>query len=172
MNKKSTVMGVCLLALLSFPAFAIADIFLKIEGVEGESSLAPVQNEDIEILSFSWGVASSAAQGGNRPSVGSNEFRIFKDIDKSTPLLMQAVSRGETLRELTLTETRVRGENINIRLQNVRLLSVEIVEGREVLSLGYGSIEVTYTPQRGEGSPTRFRAEGSAQGAPARAILR
>ncbi len=71
------------------------DAFLKIEGVEGESTRDGHEGE-IEILSFSWGVSNPNAidtisgTGGGGGKVNVQDFKIGKRIDKSSPQLFRS----------------------------------------------------------------------------------
>jgi len=64
--------------------------------------------------------------------------------------------------EITITQEQSRGDSVTVRLQNLRLVSMEIDNGQETLTLDYGSISITYTPQRVQGEPSSFTASGTA----------
>ena len=69
---------------------AAVDMFLKITGIDGESQDKTHKNE-IEILSFSWGVSNAGTgafgmgSGSGKASV--SDINIMKHVDKSTPNL-------------------------------------------------------------------------------------
>ena len=78
------------------------DIFAKIGDIKGESTDAKHKDE-IEVLSFSWGVASTPPSGGGAGGgAGKATFQdltIVHPIDKATPAeytagLELAISRG------------------------------------------------------------------------------
>lgn len=83
------------------------DAFLKIDGIDGESTDDKHKNW-IEILSFSWGLTQpatgSGSSGGARSSerVTASDFSIVKTIDKTTPKLMEKVCNGEHIKEIKL----------------------------------------------------------------------
>ena len=74
---------------------AAYDAFLKIEGVEGESTRDGHAGE-IEILSFSWGVSNPGAidtisgTGSGAGKVSVSDFTVTKQIDKSSPQLFRS----------------------------------------------------------------------------------
>ncbi len=81
------------------------DMFLKIDGIDGESGSHKHKNE-IEVLSFSWGLsntASSTGGGGGAGKVSVNDFSIVKQIDGSSPKLMEACCTGQLLKDVTVT---------------------------------------------------------------------
>jgi type VI secretion system secreted protein Hcp len=76
------------------------DAFLKLEGVDGESSFSKHKNW-IEIESWSWGEKSSDAGGSGAP-VEMN-LRFTKTLDKSSPVLMQACCTGQHFAKATIS---------------------------------------------------------------------
>lgn len=76
------------------------DAFLKIEGVEGGSTAAKHKGE-IDILSYSWGVSNTGAQGGGGGGGGGAgkavplDFTFTHAIDKASPVLMLACATGK-----------------------------------------------------------------------------
>jgi len=84
-----------------------ADMFLKIDGIEGESSDKAHAGE-IEVLSYSWGVSqqrSGSASSAGSLTAGRADFQdlmIVKAIDKSSPLLTQHCADGKHLASIRL----------------------------------------------------------------------
>src|SRR5262245_9637159 len=82
------------------------DIFAKIGDIKGESVDAKHKDE-IEVLSFSWGVANPAPPaGGGGGGAGRAIFQylsIVHNIDKASPLLLQAGATGTHLKDATIT---------------------------------------------------------------------
>ena len=83
-----------------------SDIFAKIGDIKGESADAKHKDE-IEVLSFSWGVTNGATIGaGGGAGAGKATFQdlsIVHTIDKASPLLLKACATGEHLKEATIT---------------------------------------------------------------------
>ena len=154
-----------LIALTVGNAFAASDYFLKIEGVEGESTDAKHKGQ-IEIDSFSWGVSNSgsmAAGGGGGGGAGKASFsdlHFTKTVDKSSPKLMEAVATGEHLRSVDLVVRKAGGDQLEyykVTLQDV-LISGYSTTGSsgeapsESISLNFSKIVFEYTPQNADGT--------------------
>lgn len=88
-----------------------SDIFLKIEGIDGESTDHAHPNE-IEILSYSFGVhqdvSTTTASAGTFTTGRSHVdgLNIQKYLDAASPLLFQACASGEHLAKATLVLNR------------------------------------------------------------------
>ena len=70
------------------------DIFAKIGDIKGES-LDAKHKDEIEVLSFSWGVANSGSAapggGGGAGKATFQDLSIVHGIDKATPELLKRV---------------------------------------------------------------------------------
>ena len=140
----------------------VYDVFLYLEGIEGESIGLDHENE-IDVLSWSWQMSSSSAMhvggGGGVGEVIVRPMVIHKQIDKSSPLISLSLLKGSPIPEAVLT-IRKAGENpINIAritMKNVWIIH-HSVEGEgtmvsEKVALAFGSICYQYTPQNIDGS--------------------
>ena len=82
------------------------DMFLKIDGVDGESSSIKHKGE-IEILSFSWGVTNTGSHsGGGGGGAGKTEvkdFSIVKAMGPASPVLMEKCCTGQHIPDVTIT---------------------------------------------------------------------
>jgi type VI secretion system secreted protein Hcp len=88
----------------------MADIFLKIEGVDGES-MDKAHPNWIEIESWSFGVsqgASALKPRAEKPSF--QDVAVVKTIDKATPVLFLKCCNGEHFPEATLSMRRAAAE--------------------------------------------------------------
>jgi len=134
------------------PAMAAVDMFIKIDGIDGES-----RDKDhsgwIEVESFSWG----ASRGGNRQadSVIPGSLTITKSIDQASPSLMQACVSGKDLGEvfvglITTDEKTERDQYITYKLMKVRLTSCATSDSddrpTESITLNYDKIDYKYLP--------------------------
>lgn len=84
---------------------AAVDMFLKIDGIEGESRDQKHKGE-IEVMSYSWGLSNSVSPGGGGGSTGKvtlSDFQFVKVIDKASPVLMQKCCEGQSLPAVQLT---------------------------------------------------------------------
>ena len=81
------------------------DIFAKIGDIKGES-LDDKHKDEIEVLSWSWGVTNAAPKGGGGGGAGKASFRdltFTHHIDKASPLLLKGCATGQHLKEATIT---------------------------------------------------------------------
>ena len=71
-----------------------SDIFAKIGDIKGES-LDDKHKDEIEVLSWSWGVtnagATTAGGGGGAGKASFHDLSFTHKIDKASPVLMQGV---------------------------------------------------------------------------------
>jgi type VI secretion system secreted protein Hcp len=85
---------------------AKVDYFLKIDGIEGESSDRDHKGE-IEIVSFSWGLSQLGdASGGGGAGGGKatlQDFHFTASFNKASPQLMLACANGQHIKQGTLT---------------------------------------------------------------------
>lgn len=141
---------------------ATTDYFLKIEGIQGESTSDKHKGE-IDIESYSWGVAVPV-QAGTRPGAGRALFEslnLSKLIDISSPKLAQAVATGQHFATVVLTGEKS-GEQphtfLEIRLEDALVSSYHTgaaaagVVPTDQFTLNYARIRYTYTPQAEDGS--------------------
>src|SRR2546430_3152894 len=92
---------------------AAVDFFLKIEGVDGESTDDKHKGE-IDIESFSWGVSQSgshgAGGGGGAGKASFQDLHFHTHVDKSSPKLFLACATGEHFKKAVLTCRKARQE--------------------------------------------------------------
>lgn len=147
---------------LAAPAGAASDMFLKIDGIKGESTDKQHPGE-IDVLAWSWGMARAfdAARGGmstGRPCV--SEMTFTKYLDVATPPLMANVMSGMTIPNAKFT-LRKGGEApldyFVVELTGVLISSVQDSGGGgdvsvESIGLRFTTAKVTYRPQKADGS--------------------
>jgi type VI secretion system secreted protein Hcp len=139
------------------------DIFAKLGDIKGESVDAKHKDE-IEVLSFSWGVANSGStSSGGGGGAGKAEFQdlaIVHGIDKATPALLKACATGQHIKDATITHRKAgkgQQEYLIIKLNDVTITAVTHggAEGQpyaESVSLKFAKVELEYKPQRPDGS--------------------
>ena len=146
---------------------ASVDYFLKLDGVEGESSDSKHKGE-IEISSFSWGAtnpgivmeAGSSRGGAGAGKVSVNDFHFKKNADKSSPMLMLKAATGEHIKSATLTVRKSGDKQVEfykVKLEDVLISSYQSggssgAVPTDSFSLNFGKIEFEYTPTRADGS--------------------
>ena len=135
----------------------MADAFLKIEGIDGESTDSK-HKDWIEVLSYGWGVTqptSAASTAGSATSARASfgDLSITKLLDKSTPKLFLACANGEHLKKVTLELCRAAGEDkakyMEYIMEEVVVSNVSIGGSGDELpvesvSFNYGNIKQNY----------------------------
>jgi type VI secretion system secreted protein Hcp len=79
--------------------------YLKIDGIIGAST-ASKHKDEIEVLSFSWGIKNSTISGGGGGGSGKAEvsdFSFTKEVAKDSPELFVSVCTGEHHKNAVLT---------------------------------------------------------------------
>jgi type VI secretion system secreted protein Hcp len=141
------------------------DIFLKLDGIEGESEDSKHKNE-IQVETYSWSVsnATSFAHGGGG-GVGKAQHadvHFTKKVDKSSPKLALACASGEHIKSAVFTFRKAgkdQQEHHKVTLSDVMVSSVSHQDhsaggdlAHESVSLAYGKIETEYKPQKSDGT--------------------
>jgi type VI secretion system secreted protein Hcp len=83
-----------------------ADIFAKLGDIKGESQDSKHKDE-VEVLSWSWGVsrsdAGSSTGGAGSGKASFHDFNFTHHVDKASPNLLRACATGEHIKEATIT---------------------------------------------------------------------
>lgn len=152
---------------------AVADFFLKIDGIKGESTDAKHKDE-LEIESFSWGAVNSGSfsdapgAGGGTGKVSFQDVHFTKKVDKSSPDLAYHCASGKHIKIAELT-VRKAGEDqqdyYKVKLTDVLVSSYQSggSSGGSLLpvdqfSLNFAKVEFSYATQDAKGklgSPSR-----------------
>ena len=137
------------------------DIFAKLGDIKGES-LDDKHKDEIEVLSFSWGVTNvaPAAAAGAAGKVTFQNLSIVHRVDKASPLLMQACATGTHLKEATLTCRKAgkdQQEFFVVKMSDIVITGVTQSgaagdTGSEIVNLAFAKVDVGYTPQKADGS--------------------
>lgn len=141
-----------------------SDMFLKLEGIDGESE-DDTKSKEIELLGWNWGGSNSATMGsGGGAGAGKGvlqELSITKYMDRATTVLVKKMMAGEHIDKGTLTCRKSGGEQLEyliIELKGVFISSYSTGGGQgeeqlvEQVSLSYEEVTVKYTPQKSDGS--------------------
>lgn len=139
-----------------------SDIFAKLGDIKGES-LDDKHKDEIEVLSWSWGVTNAVALAGSGAGQGKANFRDLSfthKIDKASPVLMQACATGVHLKEATITHRKAgkgQQEFLVIKMNDVIVTAImdddsSGGESAETVSLAFAKIDVAYRPQKPDGS--------------------
>ena len=139
-----------------------SDIFAKIGDIKGES-LDDKHKDEIEVLSFSWGVTNHAATppgGGGAGKATFQDLSIVHKIDRASPQLMRACATGTHLKEATITQRKAgkgQQEFLVIKMNDIIITSVTDggatgEAGSETVSLAFAKIELQYKAVKPDGS--------------------
>jgi type VI secretion system secreted protein Hcp len=139
-----------------------ADIFAKLGDIKGES-LDDKHKDEIEVLSWSWGVTNTVVtSGGGGSSAGKPHFSNFSfthKIDKASPVLLQACATGVRIKDATITHRKAgkgQQEFLIFKMNDVLVTSVTQNDNEtgmpESVSLVFSKIDLEYKPQKPDGS--------------------
>lgn len=91
---------------------ASVDYYLRLDGVDGESADSRHMNE-IQILSYSWGMNQTSSIGGSGGGTGKASFSdmtFTTQLSKASPMLMLACASGQHVKMATFTAHRPGGD--------------------------------------------------------------
>jgi type VI secretion system secreted protein Hcp len=141
-----------------------SDIFAKIGDIKGESSDAKHKDE-IEVLSFSWGVTNNASAAGGGGGAGKPSFfdlSIVHRIDKASPLLLLACATGKHLPDATITHRKAgkgQQEYLIVKMNDVIITGVvhsgsagDQNTGSETVNMAFAKVDFEYKPQKADGT--------------------
>jgi len=141
-----------------------SDIFAKIGDIKGES-FDDKHKDEIEVLSFSWGVANAANIGGGAGGGGGgratfHDLSFTHTIDKASPKLLQACATGAHLKEATITHRKAgkgQQEYLIIKMNDIIITGVSLGDnsggaGSENVSLAFAKVDLEYRPQNPNGT--------------------
>jgi len=140
------------------------DMFLKIDGVEGEA-VDHKHGKEIDVLAWSWGMSQSGSMhvggGGGAGKVAVQDISLTKYVDRSSPNLMNTCMTGKHYANATITVRKAGDKPVEyyiIVMTDVLVTSVSTGgsggEDRltENVSLNFAKVEVKYTPQAKDGT--------------------
>jgi type VI secretion system secreted protein Hcp len=171
--RASLAAGVFATSLLASSAtLAAVDMFLKVDGVTGESQDDKHKGE-IDVLAWSWGQSVGAITSrGARPDVCIQNLSLTKFIDSASPDLIMKNLIGEVTRTAVLTIERpgtigTPAAYLRLTLRNVTVTSYSTGgsggEDRltENVTLKFESMQGVYTPPN-SATPITFDIAASA----------
>ena len=141
-----------------------SDIFAKIGDIKGES-LDSKHKDEVEILSWSWGVQQSGTMahggGGGEGKPSFNDFNFTHHVDKASPVLLKACATGEHIKEATITVRKAgkgQQEFLIIKMNDILITSVnpsgsgDGASTAESVALQCAKVDLEYKPQKADGS--------------------
>lgn len=121
------------------------DIFLKIDGISGESKDAG-HKDWIDVHNFTWGASQPATLttggGGGAGKVNFQDLKVTAAIDKAAPTILKHSAIGRHIPKVEISVCKAGGEQIEYSrttLEDVMVTGVEFVGSKEneVLYVNY-----------------------------------
>jgi len=151
------------------PVSAVADVFLKLTDngaqIEGEATQKGFEKQ-IEILSYTQSFTNSgtgsAGGGAGAGKVSCGDITVMKNIDKSSPKLIQAVATGKHIDTGVLTFLSVGKTEARyyvVTLKDVLITSIAQTDQNdtarifEKVSIHASDFKFDYTPLKANGAP-------------------
>jgi len=141
-----------------------ADIFAKLGDIKGES-LDSKHKDEVEVLSWSWGVTQTGSigqgAGGGAGKANFNDFNFTHRLDKASPNLLKACATGEHIKEATITARKAgkgQQEFLIIKMNDIIVTSVALgspddtAAASESVALRFAKVAFEYKPQKLDGS--------------------
>ncbi len=140
------------------------DIFLKINGIDGESQDSSHKNE-IEVLAWDWSIEQQSTMhagsggGAGKATVSDLSFEHF--IDRASPNLMKYCLTGKHINEAVLVVRKAGGnplEYLKLTMTDVIVTKVspkgsvdDEVRMREKVALSFSKVKQEYVVQNAQG---------------------
>lgn len=142
-----------------------SDMFLKVEGIDGESTDGK-HEKWIELISYSHGVSQpatgvSGTGGRTGGRADFSDFVVSKEIDNSTPDLNVKCAKGEHIPKVEVELCLATGDKhtyMKYTIEDCIVTSIAPSGGTgtkptEVVTFAYGTIKWEYTPIDHTGKP-------------------
>ena len=141
------------------------DMFLKIDGIPGESTDV-THKDEIDILSYTWGesqpATGSVSGGAGAARVAMQDFHFAMRVNKASPKLFLACASGAHITNAILTVRRPGANPVEFlkwTLTNVTVASYQTASNMpagepplDQVSFRFAKIEVEYRPVKPDGS--------------------
>lgn len=146
---------------------AAADYFLKLEGIEGEST-SDGHAKEIQLESWSWGETNTGTHGtgggGGAGKVSMQDFHFVMKVNKASPKLFNACATGEHIPKAVLTCRKAGGkqeEFLKVSFTDLLVSSYQTggsgtseIIPMDQISLNFAKIEFEYKVQDSKGQTT------------------
>ncbi|WP_241299303.1 Hcp family type VI secretion system effector [Burkholderia stabilis] len=140
------------------------DIFLKIDGINGES-LDDKHKDEIEVLSWDWEILQEstmhAGSGGGAGKATVKDLTFEHNIDRASPNLMKYALTGKHIDQATLVMRKAGGnplEYLKVTMSDVIVTRVkpsgsktDAEKSRETVSLSFSKVKQEYVVQNAQG---------------------
>jgi len=140
------------------------DIFLKIDGINGES-LDDKHKDEIEVLSWDWEIQQEssmhAGSGGGAGKATVKDLTFEHAIDRASPNLMKYALTGKHINQAVLVMRKAGGnplEYLKLTMSDVIVTRVkptgsmhDLEKSREVVALSFAKVKQEYVVQNAQG---------------------
>jgi len=140
------------------------DMFLKLEGVDGESK-DDSHKKEIDVLAWSWGASQSGTGhtggGSGAGKVSVQDVSVTKYVDSASHLLLLDCCNGQHIKKGTLVVRKAGAtplEYIKLTMEDIIVSGIHSGgsggEDRltETITLNFSKFKYEYTPQKADGS--------------------
>jgi type VI secretion system secreted protein Hcp len=139
------------------------DIFMKLGDIKGES-LDDKHKGEIEVMSYSWGVTNAGSMGvgsgGGEGKATFHDLSFTHNIDKATPVLMQACATGVHYKDGVITHRKAgKGQQEYLVIKMNDIIVTGVSQGgsgdggnTENVSVAFAKVDLEYKPQKADGS--------------------
>ena len=139
--------------------------YLKIDGIEGESTKAKVENQ-IEVLTWGWSESNAGSfshgGGGGTGKVNMNDFHFTMTVNKASPKLFLACATGDHIKSAVLTCRKAGKEQQDYLIYKFSDLLISSYQTggdlasdnlpTDSVSFNFSKIETEYKPQKQDGT--------------------
>lgn len=142
-----------------------ADMFLKLEGVDGESK-DDSHKKEIDVLSWSWGASQSGTGhvggGSGAGKVSVQDLSVTKYVDASSHLLLLDCCNGQHIKKGTLVVRKAGAtplEYVKLTMEDILVSNIHTGgsggEDRltENVTLNFAEVKFSYAMQKPDGTP-------------------
>jgi type VI secretion system secreted protein Hcp len=140
------------------------DMFLKLEGVDGEA-VTKGQEDEIQLMSIDWGMHQTGTlhtgTGAGAGKVDVTDISVSKKVCKASPVIMKHCMTGKSFTDAIITVRKAGGTEplkyLVLKLSPILITSQNFSgsdgseEIMEHLTINFAKVEVIYQQQNAEG---------------------
>jgi type VI secretion system secreted protein Hcp len=133
------------------------DVFIKIDGIVGESQDA-AHPDEIQIANWTWKMSQQASamsgSGGGAGKATVEDLVIFHDVDRASPNLMTYCLTGKHIPTVVLSMRKAGGvpfDFLRITMSDVVITGVEMSASYEQVRLSFAKVKQEYMVQNAQG---------------------
>jgi len=145
----------------------MADMFLKMSGVRGESLDAHGHHDEVEISHWTWGLKNSATfamtDDQSVKQATTDSVVITKKFDRASVTLAGYCAKGQHINKATITCRKNAGGDAKVEYMVVELMKVMVIDVKydsnghveeqpETVTLSFNQFRITYRIQHSDGT--------------------